>query len=133
MARASKQPAPKAHRRPSANAFPELVAERLEELSGGLSQLETPRKGAIAGACSPTPCGSFCNLKRFIAMITPALDESRPGSLQRQTVLRTFAVLEPAARDPSHEMEWSCPVLETEGPIFAPRSRAEQGAVVAFH
>ena len=43
VARASKQPAPKAPRRPSANAFQELIAQRLEEFSGRLSARD-PRK-----------------------------------------------------------------------------------------
>ena len=82
--RAPKQFISKAARRLAANAIQEIMAERLEELSG--RQLETPRKGAIAGACSPTPCGRFRSLKRFIAMIAAALEESRPGSLQRRKV-----------------------------------------------
>ena len=82
--RAPKQFTHKAARCLAANAIQEIMAERLEELSG--RQLETPRKGAIAGACSPTPCGCFRSLKRFIAMIAAAFDESRPGSLQRQNV-----------------------------------------------
>ena len=85
--RALRQFTPNAARRLAANAFQELMAERLEELSVKLSQLETPRKGATASACSPTPCISFRSLKRFIAMIAAALDESRPErSLPLNTV-----------------------------------------------
>ena len=45
VARAPEQPAPKAARQLTAGAFQELAVERLWELSGRLSQLETPGKG----------------------------------------------------------------------------------------
>ena len=82
----------------------------LQKLSERLSQLEMPREKAIVGVCSPTQCGCLRSLKRLIVMIAAVLDESRPVSLQYQTVLRTFAVLASVARDPPNEVGCSWPV-----------------------
>ena len=93
------------------------MAERPKELIGRFSRLEAmPRTGAIAGTCSLAQRDSFLSFKRFIAMIAAALDESRPGNLQRETVLHAFVAL----GDPA-------------GAIVAPRARAEQHGGVAHH
>ena len=50
LSRASRPSTPKAARRSPANVFQELVVDRLEQLSGRLSQAETTEKGAFASA-----------------------------------------------------------------------------------
>ena len=71
-------------------------------------------------------------------MTAAALDEGRSGNLQRQSALlhHIHAVLESAARDPAHEMQWRWPILgiqDPDGLALVPRAPAEQSAVVAYH
>ena len=61
LSRAPKPSAPKAARRSPATAFQELVVERLDEVSGRLSQLEVPDKGALA---SPSAQPAFSQNSR---------------------------------------------------------------------
>ena len=58
-------------------------------------------------------CGNFRSLRRIIAMTAAALDEGRSGNLQRQSALlhHIHVVLESAAQDPTHEMQWGWPIL----------------------
>ena len=61
LSRAAKPSRPEAARRSPATAFQELVVERLDELSGRLSQLEAPDKGALA---SPSAQPGFSQKSR---------------------------------------------------------------------
>ena len=66
-----------------------------------------------------------CLLPRSAASKGSSLDEGRSGNLQRQSAQfhHIYAVLESAAQDPSHEMEWSWPILgiqDPEGPALGP-------------
>ena len=65
-----------------------------------------------------------------IAMTAAALDEGRSGNLQRQSALlhHIYAVLESAAHDPAHEMQWDWPILgikDPDGPALAFLAPAE--------
>ena len=79
LSRTPKPSTPKAARRSPANAFQELVVDRLEELSGRLSLLETPDKGAFA---SPTAQQGFSQKS-----IGPGSRSSLAGGLTVPSVL----------------------------------------------
>ena len=70
---APKPSTPKAARRSPANAFQELVVDRLEELSGRLSQLEAPEKAAFASASAQPGFSQKCGGPRSRSSIAGGL------------------------------------------------------------
>jgi hypothetical protein len=83
-------------------------------------------------------CGNFSTLKRMIVLIAACLDEGRVYGPQQQHALlqHAYKVLEATAKDPSHEMQWSWPLLGIADPAGRKRSNfapGEAAALVAFH
>ena len=83
-------------------------------------------------------CGNFSTLKRMLVLVAACLDEGRVYGLEQQQALlqHAYKVLEATARDPSHEMQWSWPLLGIADPAGRQRSNwapGEAAALVAYH